>query len=205
VGCLLLVVLIVGVPILEVQALAALARATSAQAVLVHVVVAGVLGVALTRRSGSDVTRRLRQDLATGQPLSGEVFEGPLRVLAGLLLVVPGPITDVLALLLLVPPLRRLAARGMAGWARRRFAVGVAGPGQAAGGPMFGGQMFGGAAPGGPFGPMSGGMFGGAPFGGPGQVRPRSDVIDVEAVVREPEPPAPPPALPDGGPGGARP
>lgn len=197
-GCLLLVVLIVGVPILEVQALAALARATSAQAVLVHVVVAGVLGVALTRRSGSDVTRRLRQDLATGQPLSGEVFEGPLRVLAGLLLVVPGPITDVLALLLLVPPLRRLAARGMAGWARRRFAVGVAGPGQVAGGPMFGGQMFGGSTPG-------GGPFGGAPFGGPGQVRPRSDVIDVEAVVREPEPPAPPPALPDGGPGGARP
>ncbi len=189
-GCLLLVVLIVGVPILEVQALAALARATSAQAVLVHVVVAGVLGVAVTRRSGSDVTRRLRQDLATGQPLSGEVFDGPLRVLAGLLLVVPGPITDVLALLLLVPPLRRLAARGMAGWARRRFAVGVSGPGPASGGQVFGGHMFGGQMPGGP--------FGGAPFGGQGQARPRGDVIDVEAVVRDPEPPAPPPALPDG-------
>jgi UPF0716 protein FxsA len=200
VGCLLLVVLVVGVPILEVQALAALARATSVQAVLVHVLVAAALGVALARRSGSDVTRRLRQDLATGQPLSGEVFDGPLRVLAGLLLVVPGPITDALALLLLVPPLRRLAARGMASWARKRFTVGVggaAGPqaGPMFGGQMFGGQMFGGQMPGGPFGPMPGG----APFGGPGQARPRGDVIDVEAVVREPEPPAPPPALPDRG------
>lgn len=198
-GCLLLVVLLVGVPILEVQALAALARATSVQAVLVHVVVAGVLGAALARRSGGDVTRRLRQDLATGQPLSGDVFDGPLRVLAGLLLVVPGPITDVLALLLLVPPLRRLCARGMAGWARKRFAVGVGGAAGPQAGQMFGGQMFGGPMPGGPFGgQMFGGQMPGGPFGGPGQ-RPRGDVIDVEAVVREPEPPPPPPALPDGG------
>lgn len=198
-GCLLLVVLIVGVPILEVQALAALARATSPQAVLVHVVVAGALGVALARRSGGDATRRLRQDLATGQPLSGEVLDAPLRVLAGLLLVVPGPITDALALLLLVPPLRRVVARGLARWARARFTVGVS-PGQAAGGSPFGGPMFGGSMFGG--GPMPGSPFGGgpgpgSPFGGP--VRPRGDVIDVEAVVREPEPPAPPPALPDGG------
>jgi UPF0716 protein FxsA len=186
VGCLLLVIILVGVPILEVQALAALARATSVQAVLVHVVVAGVLGVALARRSGTDATRRLRQDLATGHAIEGDVLDAPLRVLAGLLLVVPGPITDLLALLLLVPPARRLVGRGLAGWVRGRLVAGLgAPPGQ---GQMFGGQMFGGQ-------PFGGQPFGGQPFGGQppeGGPRPRGDVIDVEAVVREPDAPPPP-------------
>jgi UPF0716 protein FxsA len=41
-------------------------------------------------------------------------------LLAGALLVAPGFVSDVLALLLLVPPVRALARRLLAGWVARR-------------------------------------------------------------------------------------
>jgi UPF0716 protein FxsA len=51
--------------------------------------------------------------------LHAESSAGPV-LLAGILLLIPGFITDLLALLLLVPPLRRLAATGFDAFAAPR-------------------------------------------------------------------------------------
>lgn len=72
-------------------------------------VAAGIAGGAVLHRQGIAVLSRgfiLERD---GEPLV-PVVDGALIVCAGILLVVPGFVTDVVGLLLLIPPVRRWVA-----------------------------------------------------------------------------------------------
>jgi UPF0716 protein FxsA len=82
------------------------------------VVAAAMLGTAIMSRQGITVARRTREAVAAGRPPVGPVLDGAFLLLAGLLLISPGFITDVFALALLIPPIRNKVAR----WSVRRFA-----------------------------------------------------------------------------------
>lgn len=71
-------------------------------------VVVSVVGAALAKRVGLEVWRRFRATLAAGDVPTGEVFDGVLVLMAAALLCVPGFITDILGLALLLPPVRSL-------------------------------------------------------------------------------------------------
>ena len=72
---------------------------------------AGILGAAILAHQGTSVVRRTQQALAQGRPPVAPVLDGVFQVLAGVLLITPGFLSDVLALLLLIPPVRRGLAR----------------------------------------------------------------------------------------------
>ncbi len=115
-------------PLAEIYAALQVASAVGVVATLALLVLAGVLGSLLVRRQGVGVLLRLRQAIERGETPAAEVAEGALVAVAGLLLVLPGLLTDVLALLLLVPPVRRqLASRWLKAAPLR---VGAAPPGQ---------------------------------------------------------------------------
>jgi UPF0716 protein FxsA len=59
-----------------------------------------------------------------------EALDGALVIFGGALLLTPGFITDVLGLLLLIPPTRALARRAVAGLVARRMFVGIVGRGR---------------------------------------------------------------------------
>lgn len=90
------------------------------------------LGLAIVRAQGMEITARLRS--AQGQMLVGQRLGAELAVgLAGFLLMMPGLLTDTLALLLLIPPLRRrlgaLAGALFSAWQRGNAArPGTRGP-----------------------------------------------------------------------------
>jgi UPF0716 protein FxsA len=67
-----------------------------------------VFGIWLVKREGLAVLRRLRSTVDAGQVPAREVVDGFLILLAGLLLIPPGFITDAAGLLLLLPPVRAL-------------------------------------------------------------------------------------------------
>jgi UPF0716 protein FxsA len=71
------------------------------------------LGVWLIRAEGRVAWRRLRAASATGRPPGREVLDGALILIGGSLLIVPGFITDVFGLVLLLPPTRALARIGL--------------------------------------------------------------------------------------------
>jgi UPF0716 protein FxsA len=71
-------------------------------------IVIAVFGIWLVKRQGLAVLRRLRTTVDTGQVPHREVVDGFLILLAGLLLIPPGFITDAAGLLLLLPPVRAL-------------------------------------------------------------------------------------------------
>ena len=67
-----------------------------------------LLGAWLAKREGLGVLRRIQAALDRGQTPSTEVVDGGLILLAGALMIAPGFISDVLALLLLLPPTRAI-------------------------------------------------------------------------------------------------
>jgi UPF0716 protein FxsA len=78
-------------------------------------------GVWLARLEGFSVVRRIQEQLENRTVPTNELIEGALVFVGGLLLIVPGFVTDALGLLLLFPLSRHMARRGL----KRRFGVRV--------------------------------------------------------------------------------
>jgi UPF0716 protein FxsA len=76
-------------------------------------------GAWLVKRQGVGTLARMRRELDDGQIPTGPMTDGGLLALAGFLLLVPGFVTDVFGLLLLLPPVRSLTRI----WLGRRFRV----------------------------------------------------------------------------------
>ena len=98
----------------EIVAVVALASWIGVGWTLLILLVGALLGLWLARREGLRALRALAERRA--RPPGGEHVEltdGLLVAAGGLLLVVPGLVTDVLALLLLLPPTRSLVRRRM--------------------------------------------------------------------------------------------
>jgi UPF0716 protein FxsA len=73
--------------------------------------VVSLLGVWLVKRQGLGVMARIREQRSAGRIPTTEAFDGALILVAGVLLVIPGFVTDAFGLLLLFPPIRAVVRR----------------------------------------------------------------------------------------------
>jgi UPF0716 protein FxsA len=80
---------------------------------LLIIVATTFIGAFLVKRTGLSVLRRARQKLDNGQMPGRELSDGAAVVVAGLLLIPPGFITDIAGFLLLLPPVRELVYRAI--------------------------------------------------------------------------------------------
>lgn len=87
------------------------------------VLLAMILGVTLVRQTGLNTLDQLTRDLENGRGDGDRLAHGALKVVAGVLLIIPGFFTDAIALLLLVPPIRTLLIR----WGASKVTVRAAG------------------------------------------------------------------------------
>lgn len=74
-------------------------------------ILVSLIGAWLVKRQGLGVMGRIREQRMAGRLPAAEVFDGALILVAGVLLVIPGFVTDALGLLLLFPPIRAVARR----------------------------------------------------------------------------------------------
>jgi UPF0716 protein FxsA len=81
------------------------------------------VGVWLLRAEGRAAWRRLEAAVQAGRPPAREAIDGALILLGGMLLIVPGFISDALGLFLLVAATRALARRGIARNFQNRLVV----------------------------------------------------------------------------------
>jgi UPF0716 protein FxsA len=70
------------------------------------VVLTALLGLLLVRAEGRHTIRKIQRKLAGGEPPTDELLDGALLLVAGALMLTPGLVTDLLGLLLVVPPTR---------------------------------------------------------------------------------------------------
>lgn len=102
---LLLLAILLGFPLLELVLLARLAE-SHGWWVLAWVVLAAMAGFALLKEARFALVARLGAELAAGQFSIAAVIDSARTVLAGLLLIFPGIISDFIALTLLLLPRR---------------------------------------------------------------------------------------------------
>ena len=92
----------------------------------------GMAGAWLARRQGLSTLARIREDLARGAAPTGELADAALILVAGVLLITPGFITDCTGLVLLLPPALAAIKAWLLAWVQQGMASGrihVAGTG----------------------------------------------------------------------------
>ena len=104
-----LVVLII--PFAEIYLLLLVGGVIGAFPTIFLVVFTAALGAWLLRQQGFATFRQFQANLAQGVIPAYEMIEGPIILLGGLLLLIPGFITDVLGFACLIPPLRKKIAQ----------------------------------------------------------------------------------------------
>jgi UPF0716 protein FxsA len=95
------------VPVAEIVVFVQVGSRIGAGMTVLLVVVSAVVGVWLVRRQGLATATRVQAMVARGESPALGMLEGLALLAAGVLLVVPGFLTDIAAFVLLIPPLRR--------------------------------------------------------------------------------------------------
>jgi UPF0716 protein FxsA len=112
-----LLILFILVPVLELYILIKIGSYLGAFQTVALVVFTALFGIVIARLEGLRKLQQIRQSLSQGIIPAEEIVDGVLIFVAGILLVIPGVLTDLFALVLLIPYTRTIFKR----WLRRRF------------------------------------------------------------------------------------
>jgi UPF0716 protein FxsA len=107
--------------LVELTLLLLLGRYAGVPFTLLFVIGTMLLGTLLLRRQSWRAWKRVRDELNQGQVPAESLADGLLVVVAAVLLMLPGVLTDVVGFLLLVPAFRRRFRHALRAWLRRRI------------------------------------------------------------------------------------
>ena len=94
------------IPIIEIYLLIEIGSMFGALTAVILVILTGFLGAFLARMQGLQTFFRIQESLREGRMPSGELLDALLIVIAGLVLLTPGFLTDSAGFLLLIPVTR---------------------------------------------------------------------------------------------------
>ena len=103
----LILIAFVLVPIIEIAVFIEVGSQIGLLPTIGIVVLTAVIGTGLLRQQGLSVLFRIKENLQADRIPVRELFDGICLVIAGLLLLTPGFVTDAIGFLLFVAPLRR--------------------------------------------------------------------------------------------------
>lgn len=125
----LLLIVFIGVPIAEIALFIEVGGEIGLLPTLLACVVTAALGAWLARTQGASVLRQVQSRIWRGEVPAAELVDAVMIMVAGVVLMTPGFVTDAVGLLLLFPPTRalarglvlrriadRVARRGASGW-----------------------------------------------------------------------------------------
>ena len=102
------------IPLLDVMLLVVLATRIGPVITVALVVLTALIGLLLVRAEGRHTLARMQEKLGRGEPPTNELLDGALLLIAGALMLTPGLVTDLVGLVLVIPPTRypiRLATK----------------------------------------------------------------------------------------------
>ena len=105
------------IPIIEIYLLIEIGSMFGALTAVTLVILTGFLGAFLARMQGLQTLYRIQESLREGRMPSGELLDALLIVIAGLVLLTPGFLTDSAGFLLLIPATRN----SIKYWLRRQI------------------------------------------------------------------------------------
>lgn len=126
-----LIAIFIVVPLAELYVILRVGDAIGLLPTLAILVADSLLGSWLLKTQGRAVWNRFNAAVGAGRVPHREVIDGVLIIFGGAFLITPGFLTDVLGVILLLPPTRALVRRALVRGAGRRFAVYITGAGAA--------------------------------------------------------------------------
>jgi UPF0716 protein FxsA len=105
------------IPVAEIYVLVSVGGAIGVLPTVALVLLTALAGAHLARLQGLAVMMRIRENLAQGFMPAEELLDGLLIFLAGMTLLTPGFLTDIMGLLILLPATRNIFKR----WLRKKF------------------------------------------------------------------------------------
>ena len=101
------------IPIVEIAVFIQAGELIGLWPTIAIVILTAILGTSLMRIQGLQTLARAQQELDRGEMPIGPLFDGVCILIAGMLLLTPGFVTDSIGFLLLIPPLRRAIGAGV--------------------------------------------------------------------------------------------
>jgi UPF0716 protein FxsA len=119
----LLFVLFLVVPIAELAVIIRVGQWLGVADTIALLIIMSMTGAWLAKREGLAVLRRIQHQLEMQRVPGAELLDAGLILLAGALLLTPGFLTDVVGILLILPPIRAGLRRGLRRYLSKRFVV----------------------------------------------------------------------------------
>jgi len=101
-----LVLIFIIVPLMEILLLIEIGSRIGTLNTIVIILLTGILGAYMMRQQGFAILANIRGDLSQGRMPTGELINGALVLVGGILLLTPGFFTDAVGFLLLIPTTR---------------------------------------------------------------------------------------------------
>lgn len=98
------------VPVIELAVLIQVGTEIGGLTTIALVFLTAIVGVSLIRKQGLETSQKAQEKMQRGELPASEMAEGLMLVFAGVCLLIPGFVTDVIGGLLLVPFFRKLLA-----------------------------------------------------------------------------------------------
>jgi len=105
---LIILVILVGVPILEIAVFIEVGGSVGVWNTVAIIFITALAGAALLRQQGMQTLKKIQQSLENNQFPVREMFDGLCLLVAGAFLLTPGFVTDAFGFLLFLPPVRQL-------------------------------------------------------------------------------------------------
>lgn len=103
-----LIILFIAIPAAEIGLLLFSGKTIGVWPTILLIILTGVIGAYLAKREGLQTIRKAQDQLRNGEIPGEAVLDGICILIGGILLLLPGFITDISGFLLLFPPTRRL-------------------------------------------------------------------------------------------------
>lgn len=108
---LLLVALIVVVPLVELYVIVNVGSVIGVLPTIALLIAISMIGSVIVKHEGLRVWRRFMSQVRGGTVPERDIIEGALILIAGVLMLAPGFVSDVVGVLLLLPPIRSVVVR----------------------------------------------------------------------------------------------
>jgi UPF0716 protein FxsA len=115
-----ILLILLAATVIELTVLVAVGHAIGILATIGLLILSSLIGAILLRREGTRALAAFIEAIRSRRPPHHELLDGVLIAAAGVLIVLPGFVSDALGLLLLLPPIRALVRRRMLRSASRR-------------------------------------------------------------------------------------
>ncbi|MEC2054696.1 membrane protein FxsA [Peribacillus psychrosaccharolyticus] len=112
---------IVAFPVIEIIILLLSGKVIGFWPTLFALILMGIAGAYLAKKQGLETLRRAQAQMNVGQLPGNEMINGLCIMIGGILLVLPGFITDLAGLLLILPPTRKLCKPLLMRWITKKI------------------------------------------------------------------------------------